>query len=128
MNDICLPDDECCPPNAETPRSASGSPEEEAELARIAKALGHPMRVRLLRLLAERRSCQCSELVAELLISQATVSEHLKVLKEAGLVRGEVDGLRVCYCGSTERLERFSELLELLRQPESIQELEVAKV
>ena len=128
MNDICLPDDKCCSPAAVAPRLASGSPEEDAELARIAKALGHPMRVRLLRLLVERRSCQCGELVAELPISQATVSQHLKVLKEAGLVRGEIDGLRACYCGNPERLERLLELLDLLRQPKSIQELEVAKV
>jgi ArsR family transcriptional regulator len=127
MNDQCLPDGDCCPSLPEAPRPAPGSPEEEAELALLAKALGHPMRVRILRILAARRACQCGEIVAELPISQATVSQHLKVLKEAGLVQGEVDGPRVCYCGHPERLERLSELLVSLQQPESIEELEVAR-
>ena len=52
----------------------------------------------ILRLLAEREACVCSELVLALPLAQSTVSQHLKVLKEAGLIRGEVDGPRVCYC------------------------------
>ncbi|HEX8505706.1 MAG TPA: metalloregulator ArsR/SmtB family transcription factor [Hymenobacter sp.] len=70
----------------------------EQEIAAIAKALGHPARVAILQLLAQRRSCVCGELVLELPISQSTVSQHLKELKTAGLVQGEVDGPRVCYC------------------------------
>ncbi len=70
----------------------------EQQLAVIAKALGHPARVAILRLLAQRQSCVCGELVLELPISQSTVSQHLKELKTAGLVQGEVDGPRVCYC------------------------------
>ncbi|WP_046245851.1 ArsR/SmtB family transcription factor [Hymenobacter terrenus] len=70
----------------------------EQELAVIAKALGHPARVAILRLLTQRRACVCGELVLELPISQSTVSQHLKGLKTAGLVQGEVDGPRVCYC------------------------------
>lgn len=72
--------------------------ETEQQVAAIAKALGHPARVAILRLLAQRRSCVCGELVLELPISQSTVSQHLKELKAAGLVQGEVDGPRVCYC------------------------------
>ena len=71
---------------------------DEQQLAAIAKALGHPARLAILRLLAQRRSCVCGELVLELPISQSTVSQHLKELKAAGLVQGEVDGPRVCYC------------------------------
>jgi DNA-binding transcriptional ArsR family regulator len=70
----------------------------EQQVATIAKALGHPARVAILQLLAQRRSCVCGELVLELPLSQSTVSQHLKELKEAGLVQGEVDGPRVCYC------------------------------
>ena len=71
---------------------------EEQQLAAIAKALGHPARVAIVRLLAQRRTCVCGELVLELPLSQSTVSQHLKELKAAGLVQGEVDGPRVCYC------------------------------
>ncbi len=108
--------DNCCSPD---PASAPviGSREDEAELAAMAKALGHPMRVRILRILAERQACLCGELVDELPISQATVSEHLRVLKEAGLVQGEMDGPRVCYSASGDRLARLQELFSLLRQP-----------
>jgi DNA-binding transcriptional ArsR family regulator len=70
----------------------------EQQLAAIAKALGHPARVAILQLLVQRRACVCGELVLELPISQSTVSQHLKELKAAGLVQGEVDGPRVCYC------------------------------
>lgn len=72
--------------------------EAEQQLAAIAKALGHPARVAIVRLLAQRRACVCGELVLELPLSQSTVSQHLKELKAAGLVQGEVDGPRVCYC------------------------------
>jgi ArsR family transcriptional regulator len=128
MTDICSIGDDCCPPTGEPFLPVSGSPEDEVELALIAKALGHPMRVRILRLLAERRACQCGELVSELPISQATVSQHLKMLKEAGLVQGEIDGPRVCYCANAERLARLEALLGLVRQPETIKELEVLAV
>jgi DNA-binding transcriptional ArsR family regulator len=70
----------------------------EQQLAALAKALGHPARVAIVRLLAQRRACVCGELVLELPLSQSTVSQHLKELKAAGLVQGEVDGPRVCYC------------------------------
>ena len=70
----------------------------EQQLAAVAKALGHPARVAIVRLLARRRACVCGELVLELPLSQSTVSQHLKELKAAGLVPGEVDGPRVCYC------------------------------
>jgi ArsR family transcriptional regulator len=128
MTDTCYPSDDCCLPSGEPSLPVTGSPEDEAELALIAKALGHPMRVRILRILAERRACLCGELVAELPISQATVSQHLKMLKEAGLVQGEIDGPRVCYCANAERLARLEALLGLVRQPETTKELEVLAV
>ena len=81
------------------------------ELAAIAKALGHPVRVRILRLLMDRTSCYCGEIVEELPLAQATVSQHLKVLKDAGLIVGTIDGPRVCYCAHRERLARLGELV-----------------
>jgi ArsR family transcriptional regulator len=68
----------------------------EALAARL-KALGHPARLRILRLLATRGSCVCGEVVEVMPLSQATVSQHLKVLKEAGLVCGRIDGKNSCY-------------------------------
>jgi ArsR family transcriptional regulator len=73
-------------------------PPELARLAEVAKALGHPARLAILQTLAARGTCVCGELVSELPLAQATVSQHLKALKAAGLVRGEVDGPRSCYC------------------------------
>lgn len=67
-------------------------------LAAAARALAHPGRLHLLRTLAERRSCVCGDLVDALPLAQSTVSQHLRELKEAGFVRGEIDGPRTCYC------------------------------
>jgi ArsR family transcriptional regulator len=82
----------------------------DAELAALAKALGHPARVRILRLLLARDSCFCGEIVVQLPLAQATVSQHLKVLKEAGLIQGEIDGPRSCYCADRERLAELRDL------------------
>ncbi len=71
---------------------------EDQEVAALAKALGHPARIAILRLLAARQSCICGDIVQELPLSQSTVSQHLKELKAVGLVRGDIDGPRVCYC------------------------------
>ena len=67
-------------------------------LAKYAKALGHPARVAILRVLASKATCQCGDIVDELPLSQSTVSQHLKELKEAGLIKGEIEGAKVCYC------------------------------
>jgi DNA-binding transcriptional ArsR family regulator len=67
-------------------------------VATYAKALAHPARVAILRLLAKRQACMCGDIVEELPLSQSTVSQHLKELKLAGLIKGEIEGPRVCYC------------------------------
>ena len=90
--------------------AAARRPAVERDLAVLAKALGHPARVRILRLLLARDACCCGELVEELPLAQATVSQHLKVLKDAGLVVGEIEGLRTCYCANRERLAHLHEL------------------
>ena len=70
----------------------------ENRLAKYAKALAHPARIAILKLLATKATCQCGDIVDELPLSQSTVSQHLKELKEAGLIKGEIDGAKVCYC------------------------------
>lgn len=72
--------------------------EADERLARLAKALAHPVRVAILRMLVRKEGCIVGDIVDELPLAQSTVSQHLKQLKEAGLIRGEVDGPRVCYC------------------------------
>lgn len=81
------------------------------ELAALAKAIGHPARIRILRLLARRSACICGEIVDELDLAQSTVSQHLKVMKDAGLIQGEIDGPRVCYCLSPRTLRRLKALV-----------------
>ena len=83
----------------------------DAELARMTKALGHPARVAIMRLLIARGECVCGAIVDELPLAQATVSQHLKVLKEAGLVQGEIDGPRVCYCVNPAAVRRLKDLV-----------------
>ncbi len=83
----------------------------EQQIALLAKALGHPARVRILTLLLARGDCYCGEIVEELPLAQATVSQHLKVLKQAGLVVGEIDGPSVSYCASRERLAELHALI-----------------
>jgi DNA-binding transcriptional ArsR family regulator len=70
----------------------------ENRLAKYAKALAHPARIAILKFLANKASCQCGDIVEELPLSQSTVSQHLKELKEAGLIKGEIEGAKVCYC------------------------------
>jgi DNA-binding transcriptional ArsR family regulator len=70
----------------------------EKKIARYAKALAHPARVAIMQLLAKKQTCICGDIVDELPLSQSTVSQHLKELKEAGLIKGDVEGVRVCYC------------------------------
>lgn len=76
-------------------------------MAAMAKALGHPARVRLVRLIAQRGACVTGELVEAMPLAQSTVSEHLRILREAGVLQGEVDGDRPHYCIDTEALETF---------------------
>lgn len=68
------------------------------KVAKLAKALGHPARIAILEILLKRNACICGDLVDELPLSQSTISQHLKELKEAGLIKGEIEGTSVCYC------------------------------
>jgi len=104
----------CGPPNpaSEEPdlRPVEGK-EADEELAVLTRALGHSARVQILRLLVRRDACICGDIVDELPLAQSTVSQHLKVLKEAGLIRGEIDGPRVCYCIEPRTLRRLKALV-----------------
>lgn len=104
-----------CPPELGEPdlRPVEGDAADD-ELADVAKALGHPARVKILRLLGRRGSCLCGEIVVELPLAQSTVSQHLKVLKHAGLIRGEIAGPRVCYCLSDRAVRRLRALVAAL--------------
>ena len=96
----------------ETPDSRPvEGPSADEELAHLSKAVGHPARVAILRLLVRREACICGDIVDELPLAQSTVSQHLKVLKEAGLIRGEIDGPRVCYCVEPRALRRLKALV-----------------
>ena len=107
--------EDCCPPGApagpERDLRPIEGPEADEELALLAKALGHPARVQILRILIAKNACVCGELVDELPLAQSTVSQHLKVLKDAGLVKGEIDGPRVCYCVEPRTLRRLKSLV-----------------
>jgi len=76
------------------------------ELAEFARALSHPARIEILRILARKDTCQCGEVVDRLPVAQSTVSQHLKILKEVGLIEGEIDGPRICYCLNHKRLKK----------------------
>jgi DNA-binding transcriptional ArsR family regulator len=68
------------------------------KVAKYAKALSHPARVAILKLLIQKQACICGDIVDELPLSQSTVSQHLKELKDAGLIKGDIEGTKVCYC------------------------------
>lgn len=95
----------------EATESSAGSADQQ--VASLAKALGHPARVAIVRLLLARDAC-CGQIVEGLPLAQATVSQHLKVLKDAGLVRGEIDGPRICYCIDRERMRELARLIDEL--------------
>ena len=85
--------------------------EADEELAMLSKALGHPARVQIMRMLVRREACICGDIVDELPLAQSTVSQHLKVLKEARLIRGEIDGPRVGYCVEPRTMRRLKALV-----------------
>lgn len=91
----------------------------ETRLAAWAKAISHPARIRILSILSRRDTCVCGEIVDELPLAQSTVSEHLRVLKTAGLITGSVSGPRSCYCIDRDQLRRVrAEIEELFTELE----------
>jgi ArsR family transcriptional regulator len=99
------------------PRPRRIGPPAYVELSQLAKALGHPARVAIVRHLLAKGECDCGSIVGRLPLAQATVSQHLKVLKSAGLITGEVDGPRVCYCINPKAVQRIKELIGAIGAP-----------
>jgi ArsR family transcriptional regulator len=88
--------------------------EKQIETAKVAKALGHPARIAILQLLAERETCICGDIAGELPLAQSTVSQHLKALKKAGIIKGEIEGVSTCYCIDEENTGTIKNLLTTL--------------
>lgn len=84
------------------------------KIAKYAKALAHPARVAILQLLIKKQACICGDIVDELPLSQSTVSQHLKELKEAGLIKGDIDGVKICYCIDEKEWETAKSYLDTL--------------
>ena len=106
----------CAAPEPESPtelRALEGA-EADEELAKLAKALGHPARVRIIRMLSRKEARVCSQIVGELPLAQSTVSEHLRILKDAGLVRSSQDGPRVGYCINFDALRKLKVLIAMI--------------
>ena len=87
---------------------------EDNWLADVAKALSHPARIRILKLLTQMDSCMVGNIVDQLPLAQATVSQHLKELKRVGLIQGEIDGPKICYCVNNKNLSKAKSALDKL--------------
>lgn len=88
--------------------------ENQVIAAEFAKALAHPARIAILEILARRNTCICGDITEELPLAQSTVSQHLKALKSAGIIKGEIDGARTCYCLDEEHLGELKSVMETL--------------
>ena len=81
------------------------------EIAKIAKVFAHPARVAILQYISSQNACICNDIVDEIGLAQATISQHLKVINDAGLLDGNFHGKSICYCLNVERFQMFQELL-----------------
>lgn len=84
---------------------------DQNEIALIAKAIGHPARIAILQYLLEKNACVCGDIVDEIGLAQATVSQHLKELKQAGLIKGDIEGRSICYCIDSAKWEIVKDVL-----------------
>ena len=106
-----IPTPASCSPDAPRATAALTGPRADAELAAFAKAVAHPIRIRILRMLACRDAKMCCHIVDELPLAQSTVSEHLRILRSAGLVKANEERPRVGYCIVPSAFKRFKDLL-----------------
>ena len=88
--------------------------ERQNRIAAMAKALAHPARIAILEYLSRKGTCVCGDIVGELPLSQSTVSQHLKAMKEAGIIQGNIDGTYTCYCVDTSNCLELKGLIEQL--------------
>ena len=89
--------------------------EQQNSLANIAKALGHPARLAIVEYLLQQKECVCGDIVSELPLAQATVSQHLKELKNAGIIKGNIEGNSICYCLNEETIAEFISFLKNIK-------------
>lgn len=89
---------------------------EQNEVAAIAKSIGHPARIAILEYLVKVKGCVCGDIVEEIGLSQSTISQHLKELKKVGIIKGEVEGVSVCYCIDGSKVEMIRKLFNNLFQ------------
>ncbi len=100
-------------------QSDTGNPSPQDSLdadafAAICKALGHPARIKIVNYLKKADRCVCGKIVEILPLAQSTVSQHLKCLKQAGVIQGEIEGLNTCYCLDPEVIKKFKKAVESL--------------
>jgi predicted transcriptional regulator len=88
--------------------------QEDIWLADVAKSLAHPARIRILKILTKMDSCMVGNIVEQVPLAQATVSQHLKELKRTGLIKGEINGPKICYCVNGENLKKAKKELDKL--------------
>jgi DNA-binding transcriptional ArsR family regulator len=93
---------------------------QQNELAAAAKALSHPARIAIMQYLAKRNTCVCGDIVDKIPLAQPTVSQHLKELKNAGLIKGTVEGNAVCYCIDLKNMKKFQEVFNDLLEPNNV--------
>lgn len=82
------------------------------EIAILAKALGHPARIAIIEYILKKNTCICGDIVNELSLAQPTISQHLKELKNAGLIKGSVEGTSICYCVDEKGFEKIRKFFE----------------
>ncbi|MCC6818074.1 MAG: helix-turn-helix transcriptional regulator [Bacteroidia bacterium] len=85
------------------------------DIASIAKAIGHPARVAIIEILLTKKNCICNDIVDILPLAQATISQHLKELKTAGIIQGTIEGKTLCYCINNEKIKLLSEFLQSVK-------------
>lgn len=100
---------DCCPPEG-----VPSTGRIEDDLGQLCKAMGHPARVRLVRILSEKGTCISGDLADAMDLAPSTVSEHLRILKESGLVQGTIDGTRRCYCINKKALDYMKQMFRML--------------
>jgi ArsR family transcriptional regulator, lead/cadmium/zinc/bismuth-responsive transcriptional repressor len=86
---------------------------EQNNVANLARAIAHPARIAILEYLFTLNTCVCGDIVDEIGLAQATISQHLKALKNAGLIKGSTDGAKVCYCIDTENIKKLNKIFSL---------------
>lgn len=88
--------------------------EKQIKAAEFAKAISHPARIAILQILTKTNACYCGDITEELPLAQSTISQHLKALKSAGIIKGEIEGVRTCYCFDEENLAEFKSVMEAM--------------